>query len=75
MASTCSRLASFPSANGKTIPIGQRLSDEIYLAQLLEKGDFNALFLADTYGLYDTYKVRQNQLFGMELSILWEILQ
>lgn len=26
------------------------------LAQLLEKGDFNALFLADTYGLYDTYK-------------------
>ncbi len=26
------------------------------LAQLLEKGDFNALFLADTYGVYDTYK-------------------
>ncbi|CAG8033553.1 unnamed protein product [Penicillium salamii] len=26
------------------------------LAKILEKGDFNALFLADTYGLYDTYK-------------------
>lgn len=26
------------------------------LAQLLEKGDFNALFLADTYGQYDVYK-------------------
>lgn len=26
------------------------------LAKLLEKGDFNALFLADTYGVYDTYK-------------------
>lgn len=26
------------------------------LAQLLERGDFNALFLADTYGVYDTYK-------------------
>jgi alkanesulfonate monooxygenase SsuD/methylene tetrahydromethanopterin reductase-like flavin-dependent oxidoreductase (luciferase family) len=26
------------------------------LAQILEKGDFNALFLADTFGLYDTYK-------------------
>lgn len=26
------------------------------LAKLLEKGDFNALFLADTYGLYDTYQ-------------------
>lgn len=26
------------------------------LAKVLEKGDFTALFLADTYGLYDTYK-------------------
>ncbi|KAJ5901482.1 hypothetical protein N7495_002010 [Penicillium taxi] len=26
------------------------------LAKILEEGDFNALFLADTYGLYDTYK-------------------
>ncbi|EXJ79540.1 hypothetical protein A1O3_07819 [Capronia epimyces CBS 606.96] len=26
------------------------------LARLLERGDFNALFLADTYGVYDTYK-------------------
>jgi hypothetical protein len=26
------------------------------LAKLLERGDFNALFLADTYGVYDTYK-------------------
>lgn len=26
------------------------------LAKILEKGDFNALFLADTFGLYDTYK-------------------
>ncbi|KAF9894844.1 hypothetical protein FE257_004465 [Aspergillus nanangensis] len=26
------------------------------LAQLLEKGDFNALFLADSYGLHDTYQ-------------------
>lgn len=26
------------------------------LAQLLEKGDINALFLADTYGQYDVYK-------------------
>lgn len=26
------------------------------LAQLLDKGDINALFLADTYGQHDTYK-------------------
>ncbi|KPI39891.1 Dimethyl-sulfide monooxygenase [Cyphellophora attinorum] len=26
------------------------------LARLLEKGDFNALFLADTYGQYDVYR-------------------
>lgn len=26
------------------------------LAKLLEEGDFNALFLADTYGVYDVYK-------------------
>jgi hypothetical protein len=26
------------------------------LARILEKGEFTALFLADTYGLYDTYK-------------------
>ena len=26
------------------------------LAQLLEKGDFNALFLADSYGFNETYK-------------------
>lgn len=25
------------------------------LAKILEEGDFNALFLADTYGLYDTF--------------------
>jgi hypothetical protein len=28
----------------------------INLAKLLEKGDINALFLADTYGGYDTYE-------------------
>lgn len=28
----------------------------IDLAKLLEKGDINALFLADTYGGYDTYE-------------------
>ena len=26
------------------------------IAKLLEKGDINALFLADTYGGYDTYE-------------------
>lgn len=26
------------------------------LAKILEKGDFNALFLADTFGTYDTYQ-------------------
>jgi hypothetical protein len=26
------------------------------LAKILEKGEFTALFLADTYGVYDTYK-------------------
>jgi hypothetical protein len=26
------------------------------LAKTLEKGEFTALFLADTYGIYDTYK-------------------
>ncbi|CAK1359618.1 unnamed protein product [Cercospora beticola] len=33
----------------------RRLDYWINLAQLLEKGDINALFLADTYGGYDTY--------------------
>lgn len=28
----------------------------IHLAKTLEKGGFNALFLADTYGGYDTYE-------------------
>ena len=28
----------------------------IDLAKLLERGNFNALFLADTYGGYDTYE-------------------
>jgi alkanesulfonate monooxygenase SsuD/methylene tetrahydromethanopterin reductase-like flavin-dependent oxidoreductase (luciferase family) len=28
----------------------------INLAKLLERGDINALFLADTYGGYDTYE-------------------
>ncbi|KAI3144385.1 hypothetical protein CBS147326_1389 [Penicillium roqueforti] len=45
------------------------------LAQILEKGDFNALFLADTYGLYDTYKGLQSPLFEMELNIPWETLR
>jgi alkanesulfonate monooxygenase SsuD/methylene tetrahydromethanopterin reductase-like flavin-dependent oxidoreductase (luciferase family) len=26
------------------------------LAKILEKGDFNALFLADSFGLHDTYR-------------------
>lgn len=26
------------------------------LAKILEKGEFRALFLADTYGIYETYK-------------------
>lgn len=30
------------------------------LAELLEKGDFNALFLADTYGQYDVYQGSAN---------------
>ncbi|KXS94135.1 hypothetical protein AC578_10930 [Pseudocercospora eumusae] len=33
----------------------RRLDYWINLAKLLEKGDINALFLADTYGGYDTY--------------------
>lgn len=33
-----------------------RLDYWINLAKLLEKGDINALFLADTYGGYDTYE-------------------
>ena len=33
----------------------RRLDYWIDLAKLLEKGDINALFLADTYGGYDTY--------------------
>ncbi|THY33993.1 bacterial luciferase-like protein [Aureobasidium pullulans] len=34
----------------------RRLDYWIDLAKLLEKGDINALFLADTYGGYDTYQ-------------------
>lgn len=34
----------------------RRLDYWIDLAKLLEKGDINALFLADTYGGYDTYE-------------------
>lgn len=34
----------------------RRLDYWIELAKLLEKGDINALFLADTYGGYDTYQ-------------------
>ncbi|KAK5130039.1 hypothetical protein LTR08_002513 [Meristemomyces frigidus] len=34
----------------------RRLDYWINLAKLLEKGDINALFLADTYGGYDTYE-------------------
>lgn len=34
----------------------RRLDYWIKLAKLLEKGDINALFLADTYGGYDTYE-------------------
>ncbi|KAL2844800.1 HK97 family phage prohead protease [Aspergillus pseudoustus] len=34
----------------------RKLEYWIELAKLLEKGGFNALFLADTYGGYDTYK-------------------
>lgn len=33
-----------------------RLDYWINLAKLLERGGFNALFLADTFGGYDTYK-------------------
>jgi hypothetical protein len=34
----------------------RKLDYWIDLAKLLEKGDINALFLADTYGGYDTYE-------------------
>ncbi len=34
----------------------RKLDYWIDLAKLLERGDINALFLADTYGGYDTYE-------------------
>lgn len=42
--------------NDKSSTKRRDLSYWTNLAQLLERGDFNALFLADTYGQYDVYK-------------------
>ncbi|KAL4865331.1 hypothetical protein BDV12DRAFT_200273 [Aspergillus spectabilis] len=42
--------------NDKAATKRRDLSYWTNLAKILEKGDFNALFLADSYGLYDTYE-------------------
>ncbi|KAH8590508.1 luciferase-like domain-containing protein [Bisporella sp. PMI_857] len=49
-----------------------KLSYWIELAKLLERGSFNALFLADTYGGYDTYGGNMDA--GVKTAAQWPVL-
>lgn len=49
-------LLTFAQNPGDKSATKRKLEYWIELAKLLEKGGFNALFLADTYGGYDTYE-------------------